>query len=86
MESRRPGRTHRQVAVIGLGCWQLGADCSDVSEAYVFGLLHAAGDAGVELSGQTRGSQVKYRTATSRPAIPQIATIATSIQWNGVPT
>ncbi|MCW2601342.1 MAG: aldo/keto reductase [Frankiales bacterium] len=32
---------------MGLGCWQLGADWGDVSEADALGVLHAAVDAGV---------------------------------------
>jgi len=35
------------VSVVGLGCWQLGADWGEVSEADAMGVLHAAVDAGV---------------------------------------
>lgn len=47
METRTLGRTRRQVSVVGLGCWQLGADWGDVSEAEALAVLHAAVDAGV---------------------------------------
>ncbi len=47
MESRQLGRTGRQVSVVGLGCWQLGADWGDVSEDDALAVLHAALDAGV---------------------------------------
>jgi aryl-alcohol dehydrogenase-like predicted oxidoreductase len=47
MESRQLGRTGRQVGVIGLGCWQLGADWGAVSEQDALATLHAAVDAGV---------------------------------------
>jgi aryl-alcohol dehydrogenase-like predicted oxidoreductase len=47
VESRQLGRTGRQVSVIGLGCWQLGADWGDVGEDDALDVLHAALDAGV---------------------------------------
>jgi len=47
MESRRLGRTGRQVSVIGLGCWQLGADWGSVGEPQALAVLHAAVDGGV---------------------------------------
>ena len=47
MESRQLGRTGSQVGVIGLGCWQLGADWGAVSEQDALATLHAAVDAGV---------------------------------------
>ena len=46
MESRQLGRTGRQVSVVGLGCWQLGADWGDVGEDDALAVLHAALDAG----------------------------------------
>lgn len=46
MESRLLGRTGRQVGVIGMGCWQLGADWGAVSEQDALATLHAAVDAG----------------------------------------
>ena len=41
------GRTGRGVSVVGLGCWQLGADWGDVGDAQAMAILHAAVDAGV---------------------------------------
>ncbi|WP_055481975.1 aldo/keto reductase [Sphaerimonospora mesophila] len=47
MEQRVLGRTGRQVGVVGLGAWQLGADWGEVSEADALATLNAAVDAGV---------------------------------------
>ncbi len=47
VEDRVLGRTGRQVAVVGLGCWQLGADWGRVDDADAMAVLHAAVDAGV---------------------------------------
>ncbi|MBX6385018.1 MAG: aldo/keto reductase [Microbispora sp.] len=47
MEQRVLGRTGRQVGVVGLGAWQLGADWGEVSEADALATLDAAVDAGV---------------------------------------
>jgi aryl-alcohol dehydrogenase-like predicted oxidoreductase len=47
VEHRTLGRTGRQVGIVGLGCWQLGADWGEVSDADARATLHAALDAGV---------------------------------------
>ena len=47
MDTRTLGRTGRAVGVVGLGCWQLGADWGEVSEETAMGVLAAAVDAGV---------------------------------------
>ena len=47
MESRVLGRTGREVSVVGLGCWQLGADWGEVGEDVAMAILDAAVDAGV---------------------------------------
>ncbi|MEU4762791.1 aldo/keto reductase [Actinosynnema sp. NPDC023794] len=47
MENRNAGRVGRQVGVIGLGCWQLGADWGQVEESDALAVLHAAADTGV---------------------------------------
>src|SRR4051794_13683198 len=47
METRVLGRTGRAVGVVGLGCWQLGADWGDVGEEQAMAVLDAAVDAGV---------------------------------------
>ncbi|HKG51609.1 MAG TPA: aldo/keto reductase [Actinomycetales bacterium] len=47
MQTRKLGRTGRQVGVVGLGCWQLGADWGNVDEDDAMATLHAAVDAGV---------------------------------------
>jgi aryl-alcohol dehydrogenase-like predicted oxidoreductase len=47
MEKRVLGRTGREVSVIGLGTWQLGADWGDVREEDAVAVLDAAVEAGV---------------------------------------
>ncbi|WP_367136413.1 aldo/keto reductase [Saccharothrix sp. HUAS TT1] len=47
MENRNAGRLGRQVGVVGLGCWQLGADWGQVDEADALAVLNAAADTGV---------------------------------------
>lgn len=47
METRVLGRTGRPVSVVGLGCWQLGADWGDVAEEQAMAILDAAVDSGV---------------------------------------
>jgi aryl-alcohol dehydrogenase-like predicted oxidoreductase len=81
MESRQLGRTGRQVGVIGLGCWQLGADWGAVSEQDALATLHAAVDAGVsfldtaDVYGDGRSEQVIGAFIKSRPGI----TVATKM-------
>ena len=47
METRTLGRTGRAVGVVGLGCWQLGADWGEVGDDAAHEVLTAALDAGV---------------------------------------
>ena len=47
MEQRELGRTGRQVSVVGLGTWQLGADWGDVSEDAAREVLEASAEEGV---------------------------------------
>ena len=47
MEQRTFPRLGRTASVIGLGCWQLGADWGTVEESTAMDILHAAADAGV---------------------------------------
>lgn len=47
MEQRSLARLDRTIGVVGLGCWQLGADWGEVDEDEALGVLHAAVDTGV---------------------------------------
>lgn len=47
MEKRPFARMHKSASVIGLGCWQLGADWGVVPDSTAMDILHAAADAGV---------------------------------------
>ena len=59
--------------MVGLGCWQLGADWGAVSEAEAMGVLHAAVDTGVTLLdtadvyGDGRSEQLVGRLLRERP-------------------
>jgi aryl-alcohol dehydrogenase-like predicted oxidoreductase len=47
VEIRIAKRLGRDVGVVGLGCWQLGADWGHVEEAEALAVLHGAADTGV---------------------------------------
>ncbi len=73
MQSVRLGRTGRQVGVVGLGCWQLGADWGLVEEDEALAILHAAVDSGVtfldtaDVYGDGRSERVIARFRAQRP-------------------
>jgi aryl-alcohol dehydrogenase-like predicted oxidoreductase len=80
VEDRVLGRTGRDVAVVGLGCWQLGADWGHVDDADALAVLNAAVDAGVtfldtaDVYGDGRSEQLISRFLTQRPAEVMVAT------------
>ena len=49
MEQRILGKTGRNVSIVGLGTWQLGADWGNVEQSQAQGILAAAAEAGVTL-------------------------------------
>jgi aryl-alcohol dehydrogenase-like predicted oxidoreductase len=67
MEQRQLGRTGRQVSVVGLGTWQLGADWGDVSESDARSVLEASAAEGVtfydtaDVYGDGRSEQILGR-------------------------
>ena len=75
VEQRPLGRTGRPVSVVGLGCWQLGADWGEVSEADAMAVLHAAVDAGVtfldtaDVYGDGRSERLVGRLVRERPGL-----------------
>lgn len=88
MQTRTLGRTGRDVGVVGLGCWQLGADWGEVGEDDALAVLAAAADAGVtffdtaDVYGDGRsetlvGRFLRERRASS-PGAPRI-TVATKM-------
>ena len=74
------GRTGRQVSVVGLGCWQLGADWGRVDDADAMAVLHAALDAGVtfldtaDVYGDGRSEQLIAAFLAERDADVTVAT------------
>jgi aryl-alcohol dehydrogenase-like predicted oxidoreductase len=77
------GRTGRQVGVVGLGCWQLGADWGTVSEDDAFAVLDAATASGVtfldtaDVYGDGRSEQLIARFRKARPELA--LTVATKL-------
>ncbi|MCA1217430.1 aldo/keto reductase [Streptomyces sp. 8L] len=73
MEQRVLGRTGREVSVVGLGTWQLGADWGDVAEADATDVLDAAVESGVtffdtaDVYGDGRSEQLIGRYLKERP-------------------
>jgi aryl-alcohol dehydrogenase-like predicted oxidoreductase len=73
MEQRTLGRTGREVSVVGLGTWQLGADWGDVSEADAMAVLDASAEAGVtfydtaDVYGDGRSEQLLGRFLAAHP-------------------
>jgi len=73
VDHRTLGRTGRDVSVVGLGCWQLGADWGQVDDADALAVLHAAVDAGVtfldtaDVYGDGRSERLIARFRAERP-------------------
>jgi aryl-alcohol dehydrogenase-like predicted oxidoreductase len=73
MEKRTFGRLGREATVIGLGCWQLGADWGNVGDAEAMAILHAAVDGGVtffdtaDVYGDGRSERFVGRLLKERP-------------------
>jgi len=63
VEKRIAKRLGRDVGVIGLGCWQLGADWGQVSEDDALKVLGAAADSGVTFL----DTPTSTATAAARP-------------------
>ncbi|MEU7742353.1 aldo/keto reductase [Nonomuraea sp. NPDC049158] len=81
MEKRELGRTGRQVGVVGLGAWQLGADWGAVGEDDALATLHGAVDAGVtfidtaDVYGDGRSERIVGQLIKERPGL----TVATKM-------
>jgi aryl-alcohol dehydrogenase-like predicted oxidoreductase len=73
MQTRQLGRTGKQIGVVGLGAWQLGADWGNVSEDDALATLHAAVDAGTtfidtaDVYGDGRSERLVGRLLRERP-------------------
>src|SRR4051794_40023799 len=81
MEQRTLGRTGREISVVGLGTWQLGADWGDVSEDDALAVLEASVEAGgtffdtADVYGDGRSEQVIGTFLRDNPGI----TVATKM-------
>ena len=75
MDTRTLGRTGRDVSVVGLGTWQLGADWGNVSHEDAVAVLDAAVDEGVtffdtaDVYGDGRSEQIIGEYLRSRPEL-----------------
>ncbi|HEX3778840.1 MAG TPA: aldo/keto reductase [Pseudonocardiaceae bacterium] len=80
MQQRPLGKTGRDVSVIGLGTWQLGADWGDVSESDALAVLDAALEQGVtfldtaDVYGDGRSETLIGRFLRGRSDRPFVAT------------
>jgi len=75
VEQREIGRLRRDVSVVGLGTWQLGADWGSVSEADALAVLAAAAERGVtffdtaDVYGDGRSEQLIGRFRKDNPGL-----------------
>jgi aryl-alcohol dehydrogenase-like predicted oxidoreductase len=75
MEQRVLGRTGREVSVVGLGTWQLGADWGQVREEDALAVLDAAVECGVtfldtaDVYGDGRSERLIGRFLAERPGV-----------------
>ncbi|WP_297619009.1 aldo/keto reductase [Nocardioides sp.] len=73
MQQRILGRTDREVSVVGLGTWQLGADWGEVTETDAREVLEASAEAGVtfydtaDVYGDGRSEQLVGRFVAAHP-------------------
>ena len=73
MEQRTLGRTGREVSVVGLGTWQLGADWGEVTESDARAVLETSAEAGVtffdtaDVYGDGRSEQILGRFLADHP-------------------
>ncbi|WP_312872819.1 aldo/keto reductase [Kibdelosporangium persicum] len=80
MEQRSMGRLGRDVSVIGLGTWQLGADWGEVNEKDALAVLDAAVSSGVtfldtaDVYGDGRSEQLIAKYVAGRSDRPFVAT------------
>lgn len=85
MQTRLLGRTGRTVGVVGLGCWQLGADWGEVGEDDALAVLSAATAAGVtfldtaDVYGDGRSERLVGRFLAERAAGEPAVTVATKM-------
>ncbi|WP_088289323.1 aldo/keto reductase [Kineosporia sp. A_224] len=85
METRALGRTGRQVGVVGLGCWQLGADWGQVEEKDAVAVLEAAVESGVtfldtaDVYGDGRSETLIGAFLRERPDVAARVTVATKM-------
>ncbi|GAB3256245.1 aldo/keto reductase [Nocardioides dilutus] len=83
MRQRALGRTGRQISVVGLGTWQLGADWGSVTERDAYAVLEASAEAGVtffdtaDVYGDGRSEQIIGRFLAARPDLD--ITVATKM-------
>ena len=79
------GATHAEASVVGLGCWQLGADWGEVTEADALAVLQAAADSGVtffdtaDVYGDGRSEQLIGRFLAGRDSAADDIMVATKI-------
>ncbi len=85
MRTRTLGRTGRQVGVVGLGCWQLGADWGTVPDETAVEVLDAAVGSGVtfldtaDVYGDGRSERVIGAFLAARPERAGKVTVATKM-------
>ena len=83
MENRRLGKTGRDVSIVGLGTWQLGADWGNVDPAQAQAVLAASAEAGVtffdtaDVYGDGRSEQAIGAFLADNPGLD--VTVATKI-------